>query len=49
MVSSSYCVIVNNVLPTRSIRTGDDIKAQATGEILDHLASRYRGLPFKVQ
>ena len=49
MVSSSYCVIVNNVLPAKTIRTGEDVKAQATGEILDHLAARYRGLPFKLQ
>lgn len=49
MVSSSYCVIVNNVLPAKTIRTGEDVKAQATGAILDHLASRYRALPFKLQ
>ena len=49
MVSGSYCLIVNNVLPARTIRTGDDVKAQATGAILDHLASRYRALPFKLQ
>jgi hypothetical protein len=49
MVSSGYCVIVNNVLPTKSLRTGDDVKAQQTGQILDELAARYRSLPFKVQ
>jgi hypothetical protein len=42
-------VIVNNVLPTKSLRTGDDVKAQQTGQILDELAARYRSLPFKVQ
>ncbi len=49
MVSGSSCVIVNHVLPARTIRTGEDVKAQATGEILDALAARYRGLPFKLQ
>jgi len=49
MVSNSYCVIVDNVLPTRTIRTGDDVKAQETGRILDELAARYLSLPFRVQ
>jgi uncharacterized coiled-coil DUF342 family protein len=49
MVSGSYCVIVNNVLPTKSIRTGEDVKAQGTGQTLDELSARYRRLPFKVQ
>lgn len=49
MVSNSYCVIVNNMLPAQTIRTGDEVKAQETGRILDELAARYRALPFRVQ
>lgn len=49
MVSGDYCALVNNVLPARSIPTGDDIKGQATGRILDELAARYRALPPRLQ
>jgi len=41
--------LVTNVLPARSIRTGEDIKAQETGRILDDMVARYRALPFKLQ
>ncbi len=49
MVNSDYCALVNNFLPARSIQTGEDVKAQSTGAILDDLAARYRALPFKLQ
>ncbi len=49
MVSTDFCALVTNVLPARSIRTGDDIKEQATGRILDDGVARYRALPFKLQ
>jgi hypothetical protein len=49
MVSNDYCALVTNFLPARSIRTGDDIKAQETGRILDDLVARYRALPFRLQ
>lgn len=49
MVSTDYCALVTNVLPARSIRTGDDIKAQETGRILDDMVARYRALPFRLQ
>ncbi|MCW5549923.1 MAG: hypothetical protein KIT44_13250 [Opitutaceae bacterium] len=49
MVSGDYCVLVNNVLPARSILTGDDLKGQATGRILDEMAARYRALPPRLQ
>lgn len=49
MVNSDYCAVVNNFLPSRTIRTGDDVKAQQTGEILDAVAARYRALPLKLQ
>jgi hypothetical protein len=49
MVSTDFCVLVTNVLPARSIRTGVDIKAQETSRILDDMVARYRALPFKLQ
>lgn len=49
MVNSDYCAIVNNFLPARTIATGDDLKAEPTGPILDSLVARYRALPLKLQ
>ncbi len=49
MVSSDYCALVNNVVTARSIRTGEDIKAQETSRILDELAARHRALPMRLQ
>ena len=49
MVNSDYCAVVNSFLPARTIQTGDDIKAQQTGAILDALVARYNALPLKLQ
>ncbi|HWA09989.1 MAG TPA: hypothetical protein VG838_11110 [Opitutaceae bacterium] len=49
MVNNDYCAVVNNFLPARTIRTGDDVKAQQTSQILGDLTARYQGLPFKLQ
>jgi hypothetical protein len=49
MVNSDYCALVNNFLPARTIQTGDDVKAQSTGAILDDMGARYRALPLKLQ
>lgn len=49
MVNSNYCAVVNNFLPAKTIATGDDTKAQQTGDILNALVARYNALPFKLQ
>lgn len=49
MVNSDYCAIVNNFLPARTIRTGEDVGDQNTGAILNELALRVRSLPLKMQ
>lgn len=49
MVNSDYCAVVNNFLPGKTIRTGEDVTAQQTGEILDALVARYNRLAFKLQ
>ena len=49
MVNSDYCALVTNFLPARTIKTGDDVKAQQTSQILNELVARYQGLPFKLQ
>jgi len=48
MVSSSYCALLDNFLPARSIKLGDTSK-QETGKILSEMAARYRSLPFRMQ
>jgi len=49
MVNSDYCAIVDNFLPTKTISTGEDIKAQATGAMMAELTSRIRRLPIRMQ
>lgn len=49
MVNNDYCAVVNNFLPARTIKTGDDLKDEPTGPILDSLVTRYRALPLKLQ
>jgi hypothetical protein len=49
MVNSDYCALVNNFLPSRTIATGEDVKAQQTSQTLNDLVARYQGLPFKLQ
>ena len=49
MVNNDYCAVVNNFLPSRSLKTGDDIMAQETGTILDAMVARYRSLPLRLQ
>ncbi|MDB6167861.1 MAG: hypothetical protein JWM88_725 [Verrucomicrobia bacterium] len=49
MVNSDYCAVVNNFLPNKTIRTGDDVSAQHTGELLNALAARKMSLPVKLQ
>jgi uncharacterized coiled-coil DUF342 family protein len=49
MVNNSYCAIVNNFLPAKTIETGDDLSAQNTGEILNGFEARLQNLPFRLQ
>ncbi len=49
MVNGDYCAVINNFLPARSIRTGNDVGAQKTSEILNEMAARVRALPFRMQ
>jgi uncharacterized coiled-coil DUF342 family protein len=49
MVNSDYCAVINNFLPTKTFRTGDDVAGQKTGATLDEMAMRVRALPFKLQ
>ncbi len=49
MANSDYCVVVNNFLPSRTIKTGENITDQKTGKIFDHLVARWRALPLRLQ
>ena len=49
MVNSDYCAVVNNFLPNKAIRLGDNVTSQHTGEMLNALAARKLSLPMKLQ
>ncbi|MGI9252713.1 MAG: hypothetical protein ACR2J8_03130, partial [Thermomicrobiales bacterium] len=49
MVTNDYCALVNNFLPARTIKTGDDLRNAGIGAVLDDLGARYRALPFRLQ
>jgi hypothetical protein len=49
MVNHDYCVVINNFLPTKTIRTGDNIIEQHTGSTFDELYARLLSRPYKLQ
>jgi hypothetical protein len=49
MVNHDYCVLINNFLPTKTIRTGGNIVEQHTGATFDELYARLLRHPFKLQ
>jgi hypothetical protein len=49
MVNHDYCVVINNFLPTKTIRTGGNIIEQHTGSTFDELYARLLSRPFKLQ
>lgn len=49
MVNSDFCAVIRNFTASKTIKTGDDVKAQNTSQILDELSARYRGLPLNLQ
>ena len=49
MVNSDYCAVIRNFTPAKTIRTGDDVKSQNTGQMLDELSARYSALPLDLQ
>jgi hypothetical protein len=49
MVNSSYCAVINNFLPARTLRTGDNEAGQKTSVTLNALTARVRALPLKLQ
>jgi hypothetical protein len=49
MVNNDFCVVINNFLPTKTIRTGENVTGQNTKEVFDTLSARLRSLPLKLQ
>jgi len=49
MVNSDYCALVNNSLPSYTLKTGDDLAKQPTSKPLTDLINRRRALPFRLQ
>jgi len=49
MVNDDYCAVLKNFGAARSIRTGQDIRGQSTGQLFDALIARVRALPIKLQ
>jgi hypothetical protein len=49
MVTSTYCALVNNFLPSQVIRTGGDLSARPTSKPLEDLTLRLRKLPGRLQ
>lgn len=49
MVNSDYCAVVGNFQPLARITTGDNVKSQRTGDLLNGLAAQVRAKPLKLQ
>ncbi len=49
MVNGDYCALLSNLNSNHVIRTGTDIREQATGAVFDDLIARVRSLPLKLQ
>lgn len=49
MVNSDYCALLKSFAAAQTIRTGPDIRDQATGALFDSLGARARALPVKLQ
>jgi hypothetical protein len=49
MVNGEYCVLLNKVVPTRTIQLGNEVAGQQTGQILAQLADRIYQMPIKLQ
>lgn len=49
MVNDEYCVVLQQLAFTRSVRLGPEITDQKTSEVVGELWSRIQGLPMKMQ
>ncbi|MEY2880064.1 MAG: hypothetical protein RLZZ15_2444 [Verrucomicrobiota bacterium] len=49
MVNRDYCALLRDFTPAKTLRPGDDLLPQHTGELLDAVAARVRALPEKLR
>jgi hypothetical protein len=49
MVNNDYCAVLKNFAAMKTIRTGPDVRNQATAALFDELIARVRGMPIKLQ
>lgn len=49
MVNSDYCAVVNNFLPAKTLKTGDDVSEQKSSQVISALAARVNALPLPLQ
>ncbi len=48
MVTGDYCAVINNFLPTRTLKTSDPMTEKSEA-VLEAVAGRVRALPFRLQ
>ena len=49
MVNNDYCALLKNFSPAKTIRTGPDVREQATGALFNDIIARVRSMPLKLQ
>jgi hypothetical protein len=49
MANGSYCVRLTKFTPSASLRFGEDVRAEKTGQLLSQCYSRVEQMPFKLQ
>jgi X-X-X-Leu-X-X-Gly heptad repeat protein len=49
MVNNDYCAVLKNIVPSKTIRTGTDVRGQATGAMFEDMIARVRAMPIKLQ
>lgn len=49
MVNSDYCAVINNFLPARTLKTGNDVSAEKSSLVINELSARVRALPLPLQ
>jgi X-X-X-Leu-X-X-Gly heptad repeat protein len=49
MVNNDYCAVLKTITPAKTIRTGTDVRSQATGAMFEDMIARVRSLPIKLQ
>ena len=49
MANGSYCVRLTKFTPAATLRFGEDVRAERTGELLSQFYTKLEQMPFKLQ